>query len=152
MNRTYQITSVVFILFSAFVAIESLGLKFYTSLGPGPGFFPFWLAIIFGGLSAIMLYQSIAKDMGPIPEGFFATKAGYLRIGGILVALIASVFLLDPLGFRLSMLVFLFGLMYVLGRPSLLATVPIAIVGSFGTYYVFVELLDVPLPIGMFGI
>lgn len=151
MSRAYQVTGVVFLAFSAFIAWEALKLNYYTSLGPGPGFFPFWLATIFGLLSAIMLFQAIRNDLGPLPEGFFATRAGYLRIGGILVVLVLGVILMERLGFRLTMLGFLMSLMYVLGRPNPLVSVPVALLGSFGTYYIFVELLDVPLPIGGFG-
>lgn len=152
MNRPYQIASVIFLVFSAFIAWQALELRYYTSLGPGPGFFPFWLAAFFGLLSAIMLFQSFTKDMGPKPDDFFATRAGYLRIAGILFALVLTVLLFEPLGFRLTMLAFLMGLMYVLGRPNPLVSIPVALAGSFGGYWVFVELLDVPLPVGNFGI
>ncbi len=152
MKRPYQVTGIVFILFSAFIARESLDLKFYTSLGPGPGFFPFWLSVFLGALAAIMLYQATFKPQEPMPSDFFANAKGYLRAGAILLALVASVLLMEPLGFRPMMLAFYLFLLFALGRQNILVTIAVALAGSWGVYQVFVELLKVPLPIGIFGI
>jgi hypothetical protein len=39
----------------------------------------------------------------------------------------------------------------VLGRWRWLETPVLAVLGSFATYYVFVEWLKLPLPVGIFG-
>ena len=152
MKRPYQITGIVFILFSAFIARESLDLKFYTSLGPGPGFFPFWLSIFLGLLAANMLYQATFKPQEPMPPDFFANTKGYLKIAAILFAMIASVVFMDVIGFRLTMLAFYLFLLFALGRQNVFVTIAVALAGSWGVYQVFVEYLKVPLPVGMFGI
>jgi len=153
MNRPYQITGAIFLLFSAFIAWEAWNnLLFYTPIGPGAGFFPFWLAVVLGILSLVMIYNATFKREEPMPSDFLPTHAGYLRIGAILMVLVLTILLIVPLGFRLTTLAFLIALMYTLGRPTPLATVPIAIAGSWGTYWVFVELLRIPLPVGNFGI
>jgi len=152
MKRPYQVTAVVFMLFAAFMARESLELKFYTSLGPGPGFFPFWLSLIFGALSATMFYHATWGKSDPMPADFFPQKIGYIRMGAIVLALIGVILLLNHLGFRITMLAFYLFLLFALGRVNLIATVAVALAGSFGVYHVFVEWLKVPLPVGMFGI
>ena len=58
MKRAHQVTAVVCLVFAAFVMRRSLGMRLHTPLGPGPGFFPFWLAVIFGGLAMVMLAQA----------------------------------------------------------------------------------------------
>jgi len=151
MKRPYQITAVVFILFSAFVARESLELKFYTALGPGPGFFPFWLSVFLGLLALNMLYQATFKPQDPMPADFFADAKGYMKIGAILLALVATVLFMDLLGFRLTMLLFYLFLLFALGRQNVLVTLAVALGGSWGVYHVFVEYLKVPLPVGIFG-
>lgn len=152
MKRPYQITAIVFILFSAFIARESLELKFYTSLGPGPGFFPFWLSVFLGLLAANMLYQASFKPQDPMPDDFFASAKGYIRAGAILLSLVVTVLFMDELGFRPMMLIFYLFLLFALGRQNPLVTAAVALAGSWGVYFVFVELLKVPLPVGMFGI
>jgi putative tricarboxylic transport membrane protein len=152
MKRPYQITAVLCILFAAFVLRQSLALRLYTSMGPGPGFFPFWLAILFAGLALIMLGQAIFARSDPRPADFFATRTGYLRIAAIVGSLAGTVLLLDPLGFRLTTLAFYLVLLNVLSRQSWLVTLVIAVAGSFGVYYVFAEVLRIPLPVGLLGV
>ncbi len=151
MRRTYQVTSLFFIVVAAYLGWQSLRLKFYTSLGPGPGFFPFWLSVILGALSAIMLAQTILVESAPLPEDFLPSRTGWLRLAAITLALAASVVLMEPLGFRLTMLGFLLFLLVALGRQSLAITVPVALVGSLGVYHVFSAWLRIPLPVGALG-
>lgn len=151
MKRPYQITGVVLVLFAVFVARESMELPFYTENGPGAFFFPLLVSILIGFLGAFIFLQATFGVSEPMPADFFATRAGYLRVGAIVLALAAIVVLLEPLGFRLTMLAFLALLLLTLGRQNPFITAVIALLGSFGTYYVFVEWLRTPLPIGMFG-
>lgn len=151
MNRAYQITGVVFLLLAGFVARESLELKFYTNNGPGPGFFPFFLSMALGLLAVLMILKATFRESEPMPEGFFASRAGYLRVGAIVVALAITTALLDIVGFPLTMLVTILFLLFALGRPSLIATLLVSAAGSFGCFYLFDRLLKVPLPTGFFG-
>lgn len=151
MKRPYQITSVLFILLSLFIIREAVELKYYTSLGPGPGFFPMWLAGIFGTLSAFMFYHATWGKSDPMSADFFAKKSGYLRNAAILLALLFMIFTLEVIGFRLSMLAFLGFLLFALGRANIIATILVALAGSWGVFHVFVEWLKVPLPTGIFG-
>lgn len=151
MKRPYQIVGAVLFLFSVLIVRESLELRFYTALGPGPGFFPFWLSVLLGGLAALMAYHATFRQAEPMPADFFATKVGYARIGAILVAMIGIIVLMQAAGFRLAMLLFYVSLLFALGRQSLLVTVVVALAGSFGVYHLFVQWLQVPLPTGIFG-
>ncbi len=152
MNRPYQIASIVIILFSAYWGRESLNLQYMTPLGPGPGFFPLWLSVMTVALAAVMFYQATFKRSGPMPDDFFASKMGYLRIAGMILAILACVLFMEVIGFRLMMLVFYIFLLSILGRQKPLMTLIVALAGSWGVYHVFVELLKVPLPIGIFDI
>ena len=151
MNRAYQIAGALFLLLAAFVARESLALKFYTSNGPGPGFFPFWLSVALGLLAVLMILQATFREPEPMPEGFFASRAGYLRAGAIVAALAATKALLEVAGFPLTMFVTIFFLLFALGRPSLITTLLVSAVGSFGCFYLFDRWLKVPLPTGFLG-
>ncbi len=152
MKIPYQVTGVVLIVFSAVMIRESQRLTYYTHLGPGPGFFPFWLSLTLGLLGAVILCQATYLDSDPLPEDFFPTRIGYVRISAIIVSLVGVVVLLQPLGFRLTTLAFLLFLLFALGRQNLAVTILVALAGSFGTYHLFVNLLSVPLPVGAFGL
>ncbi len=152
MKRPNQIAGAVLILVAAVVARESLSIEYLTEIGPGPGFFPLWLSVLLGLSGAAILVQATFKPMGPMPEDFVPSGIGFLRIGAIVLALAAVVVLMEPLGFRLTMLGFQFFLLLALGRQSLPVTVLVSLAGSFGVYEVFVNHLDLPLPVGEFGI
>ncbi len=151
MKRPYQVTGVVFLLLAAFIAWESLELKFYTYIGPGPGFFPFWLALLLGALAVLMILQATFRRPDPMPADFFASRAGYLRVGAIVLALTATTVLMNVLGFSLTMLGIILLLLFALGRPNLIVTLLVSVAGSFGCFYLFTQLLRVPLPTGFFG-
>ncbi len=151
MKRPYQITSVVLMLVAVFLARESLRLRYYTPLGPGPGFFPLWLSILLAALGAAMFWRATFGRPETMPADFYADRSGYLRIGALVAALVGVIVLMEPLGFRLVMLGFYLFLLTVLGRQHPLLTGIIALAGSFGVYLVFVKWLATPLPIGLFG-
>lgn len=152
MKRPYQITGLVLLLVAAFLVRESLSLRYYTPLGPGPGFFPLWLSILLAILAVAMLWRATFGKSEAMPADFYPDRKGYLRIGAVLGALIGVILLIKPLGFRLVMVGFYLFLLIALGRQHILITVIIALAGSFGVYYVFVHWLATPLPIGLLGI
>lgn len=134
--------------------VTSLGYSLTDALGPGPGFFPFWLSLIGAILSAAILLQvTLAKaaDEGAaisvVPERWMPLQAI-----GVLVALTAAGALFEPLGYRLTMLPFIAGVLLILGARSAIAITLTALAGSFGVFHVFYHWLKVPLPIGAFGV
>ena len=141
--------------------VTSLGYSLTDALGPGPGFFPFWLSLVGAVLSAVMLAQvTVAKaeeaaaaeaDEG-IDIGLAPDRQVMLQAIGVLIALTAAAALFEPLGYRLTMLAFLVGLLLILGARSPIAIALTALAGSFGVFHVFYHWLKVPLPIGEFGL
>jgi len=151
-KRTYQVAAIVFLLIAAFLLRESLALRYLTRVGPGPGFFAVWNSIFMGLLAATMLYHATFRQSPPMLEGFLPARAGVLRIAAIVAALLAATVLLPPLGFRLTMLGFVVIVLLAMGKRNPLVTAAVAVACSFGTYQLFVEWLDVMLPVGMLGI
>ena len=152
MKQPYRVMAVSCLLIAAFVASESLALRFYTPLGPGPGFFPFWLAVLLGILATTMLVQTARQGDDAVPDGFFPKRDGCIRIAAVLVSLFGTAAMLNTVGFRIAMFVFYEFLLLALGRKNILVNTLIAFSGSFGVYHIFVDLLTVPLPIGGLGI
>lgn len=141
----------IFLLFGGFVIYESLRLSYYgIDFGPGPGFFSFWLGILVIGLSVIEIGQTF-RASAPLPEDFIPTWDGVKRIFCLLVALVATVFLMNPLGYNLTTLAFCVFLLRALAGLSWWLTLLISFASSFGLFYVF-RTLQVLLPTGWFGI
>lgn len=57
MTRSRQVAAGVFALLGVFAIVESRQLPYYTSNGPGPGFFPLWIGIALAVVSTIHLVQ-----------------------------------------------------------------------------------------------
>lgn len=151
MKRYYQITGIVLLLVALFVAFESLQLKYYSSLGPGPGFFPLWLSIFLGVLAVMMLLKATLGKSDPMPEDFIPSRTGVIRMGVVALSLIGTTLFIEPIGFSLAMLPMYLVLLYTFGQRSLLTISLVALAGSFGVDYIFVNLLRVPLPKGILG-
>jgi putative tricarboxylic transport membrane protein len=151
MKRTYCIAGSIFLLVAILIAYESLQLRYYSPLGPGPGFFSFWLALLFGGLAVIMIVQAVVGPPEPMPADFFAPRTGYLRIGAVVLALVFTIYAFEPLGFSLTMFGVCVFLLYALGRQNHFVALLVSIACSFGAYHVFDHWLKVPLPQGILG-
>ena len=152
MRRPYLITGTVLLLLAVFIAVESLKLRYYTALGPGPGFFPFWLSLVLAGLAIGMLLQAGVGKPEPRPDDFYAKGTGYLKAGAVVLGLVVTALLLERVGFCLTMLAVYLFLLYSLGRQNWIVTAVVSLAGSVGVYYAFVHWLQVPLPAGLFGL
>ncbi len=146
MQRIHQATALCFLAFSGLVMWASWGLDYYTKLGPGSGFFPFWLGVATGGLSFVWLIQVSLRSGRPDDVPFLPERAGIGRILAILAAMGMMAGFMDLLGFQLMMFAFIFFLLMVLGQQRLWLTLVIALVGSVGVYHLFSRYLDVQLP------
>jgi putative tricarboxylic transport membrane protein len=135
-----------FLALSAFYLWESWKMEYYTPLGPGTGFFPFWLGLVLGGLGIVWLVQ-VSRRAGKKEENVsLPDRGGIARILSIIVSLAAVSALLDPLGFQLTMFLFMVFMLMILGRQTIWLTLIIALVCSVGVYHVFGRYLDVQLP------
>lgn len=143
--------------FCLFALWQSLLLSLTDRLGPGPGFFPFWLALI-GIVLSLALLVSIWREPRPSPdastEEFRVLPHGWgARRCFAIVGLLAAVTIaMEFVGFRLAMLAFNAALVIALGERRWWLIAVFAVLGSFGVYYLFTTWLDVLLPTGRFGI
>jgi len=151
MRALNRIVWSIFLLFGGFVIYESLQLSYYgIEFGPGPGFFSFWLGILVIGLSVIEIGRTL-RASDPLPEDFVPNWEGLNRILCLLGALVATVFLMDPLGYKLTTLAFCVFLLRALAGLSWWLTLLISLASSFGLFYIF-RTLQVLLPTGWLGL
>ena len=152
MRRGWQVACVCLLGVFIPALITSLGYSLTDALGPGPGFFPFWLSLIGIVLTGAILVQLARGTLfADAAEGILPDREAALQAAAVLVALALAAALLEPLGFRLTMLPFIAGLLLALGARSPVAVGLTAIAGSFGVFHVFYYWLKVPLPIGALG-
>jgi putative tricarboxylic transport membrane protein len=130
---------------------QSSLLALSDKLGPGPGFFPFWLSLI-GATFCVVLLAGIWRTPDEPGEPILPDAYGARRIGAIIVILVVTTLLMELLGFQLAMLGFNVALLVALGERRWITIAIFAVAGSFGVYQLFTRWLDVLLPAGQLGI
>lgn len=147
MRKSSVAAGAMMALFSAAVLIASLSMEYYSSIGPGPGFFSFWLSLILGLLSLIWIFQELrkARDDGQKTR-IFPRGKDLVRELSVLASLIVMTVLMEILGFQIAMFAFLMYLLLGIGKAGKVTSLIIALVGSVGFFYVFTGWLDVQLP------
>ncbi|MDR6506717.1 tripartite tricarboxylate transporter TctB family protein [Arthrobacter oryzae] len=124
-----------------YVLVSSIHLGLWTSLGPGPGLFPFAMGAVLAAMAIIWLIQELRRPS--------ETAEGVDR--GLVIAVVLSLAILaavmDLLGFQLSMFLFLMYHLKLRGRRTWVSSLIIAVAGSFGAFYAFNYGLNVSLPV-----
>ena len=151
-RRAYQLSGLVGLLVAAVLGYKAAALPYYTRIGPGPGFFPRWLCGILALLSLGVIARATFGRDDAAARIALPDRQAALQIVGVVVALFAVAAATTTLGFRLTMLAFYLVVLGMLGRWRWIETPVLAVLGSFAIYYLFVEWLRLPLPVGIFGL
>ncbi|MGP0222379.1 MULTISPECIES: tripartite tricarboxylate transporter TctB family protein [unclassified Paenarthrobacter] len=129
-----------FVAAGVYVLVSSLELGLWTSLGPGPGLFPFAMGALMAAMSLIWLVQELRRP-SETPKG-----ADRGTVIAVVVSLAVLAAVLDLIGFQLGMFLFLLYHLKVRGRRGWASTLIIALAGSVGAFYAFNYGLNVALP------
>jgi putative tricarboxylic transport membrane protein len=130
-------------------AIEARRLTIGDPGHPGPGFFPFWLALALC-LAALAL---LLKPSPAAPRPVNA-PAERLKHGRVVLALVASVAYtvgLEPLGFLLTTFLFLLFLLGAIESRRSVPSIAISAATAVASHLVFKVWLGVQLPAGPWG-
>lgn len=152
MKRGWIVASIAFLALFCMTIWQSVALPLLDELGPGPGFFPLWLAGIGAALSALLIAETAWAPAESPEETLVPDRAATFRVLSVVVMLGVGALLLDWLGWRLTALIVTGTLLPALGARSPIAVALFVLAASFGVFHVFYYWLKVPLPIGTFGI
>jgi putative tricarboxylic transport membrane protein len=143
---------IVAISFLACIGAGKLGIGKVGS--PGPGFFPFVLGSVTGGLSLAVIVRGLWKRRrGKTTEAPPRAEAGGLiKIACILAALVGYGLLLEKIGYVFTTFIVFGFLLRVVDTQKWRFVVGGAIVVAVVSYILFDWLLGVPLPKGALGI
>jgi putative tricarboxylic transport membrane protein len=148
-KRTYVIVNIFWLVLSTAVCVESWSLKVGGLHNPGPGFLPFYTAILLGLMALISLLQTLKESEGSASEIWGGIQFGKLAI--LLGTLFLYVFLLDRLGFLLGTFLLLLVLFRIVEPYSWKIVLFSSLLTTAATYFFFVILLESRLPRGLWG-
>ncbi len=130
---------------SAVAVSAAWPLEFWSDFGPGPSFLPVSLGF---GLVVLGIAVAVAGFLGhkdaPISYGNLRKP---MQVTGVMLVYLA---LMEILGFTLATTLFFFVLIYWVESRSIWQALVLAVFATVGVHFVFVTLLKIPLPLGMF--
>lgn len=153
------ITSVFFLIFGVWLIITAKMLPESAIVSIGPDFMPMVIGVIMVILAAILLVQSIMgikKNTAEIKPD--EDKPEYKRVIESLVLSLAYVLLLQPVGFIVSTLVYLFAQIFVLApdvnrtKKDIIIFLIVDVVFTFIVFFLFRYGFKIVLPAGIFTI
>ena len=143
---TDRISGSVLVVFALLVIWESRHLPLGTFRQPGPAFVPILLAVllvVFGVFVVLTGGRSLLLSS--------ITWTEWRHALAILGASLFSVFAIERLGYRLTVLLVLSFLVKVVEKRGWVLSLAFAFTLSFGSFFLFYTLLRVPLPEGPLG-
>jgi putative tricarboxylic transport membrane protein len=151
--KTDQFNGVLFLLISVLICMGSLRLPYGNVHNPGPGFLPFWLGVILGLLSIILLITTMLRRKEAMLFRQVLTEK--IRWGKVLIALVTLILygvLLEYVGFLLLTFFFLGCLIRFVDPQPWKKVIGWALVGSVGAYLIFEVWMKLRLPGGFLGV
>ncbi len=142
----YRLVCLGFLIVGVLVCRTAISLTYYTQLGPGPGFFPFWTGALITVFSAILLVQTFAGRLSTIEIGGLPERARGLQVIATVAAIAGFALFVERLGFVLTMFGVLLFLLTIYGCRLMPTGLLVALAGSLGIGFAFTNWLGVYLP------
>ena len=149
MGRADRISGIFWLCFAVLAVILSYHLGLGTLHKPGPGFLFFWVNIVLGILSLIVLIRAWAgkKEEGPQPAIFGGQNVS--KIVFVLISLFLYAILMELVGFILVTLLFFLFILKIIEKKGWFYTVFVGVVVTVISYLIFETWLQSQLPKGL---
>ncbi len=157
-NRTMEIIVALLLMGGSAIVISDsvrLGFGWQEGVGPAPGYFPFWVAVILGISSLVNL------DTAVLGHGAGETCVSLRPFGRVLAVLIPSFvyvaliggFPIGPvdvpgLGMYVASAIFIFAFMIAVGRENIFKSLAVSVLVPLMLFFMFERWFLVPLPKG----
>ena len=144
MDKTFdRYTGILFLAIAAFfiVGSENISTSAYGST-VGPNIFPLGIGILLGLMSIRLIYETFRYQKEEKKE----EKLEYKRFAVLLAASVLYCLLLEDVGYAVTTFLFLLIGFQTMKKGKIIASLLISASFSFGVFYIFNNLLNVPLP------
>ena len=145
-------SSILWLLFSVIVCIESYKLNIGTLHNPGPGFYPFSIGLTLILFSLIVLLSSIFLQKEEASQEKTGEKSNIKDILLVVISLFLYAIVYEHLGFVLSTFLFIIFILKIIERKKWPVAISFAFFTAAISYVVFNLWLNANLPKGILGI
>jgi putative tricarboxylic transport membrane protein len=152
MKRRDLLAGLFWLGISVFVIIESVRSDIGSLHSPGPGFLPFWSAVILGVLSIVLLATTSLKKKWEGKLTDLWRGLDWNRVIWVAFSLFLYPILLPFGGYLVTTFALITFLLCIGERSKLWIDVASALAIALVSYVIFYTLLDVKLPKGIFGL
>ena len=151
MGRADRISGIFWLCFAVLVIIQSYHLGLGTLHKPGPGFLFFWVNIILGIMSLIVLIRTWVGKKEEGPQLAFFGGQNISKIVFVMISLFLYALLMETVGFiPVTLLLFIF-LLGIIEKKKWYYTLFVSIVVTVISYLIFEIWLQSQLPKGLLG-
>ena len=142
---------ILLLLFAAFVTARAREMPYWMTNAPGPGFLPFWLGVMLGGASLLMIGATLFRRTGPLPSTAEQPAAEVTRVAVVVGLTAGAAALALAVGLVLASGVFMIATLAYLRPGRMTANLAAGLITPLVVWLLFVRWLAVPLPAGPFG-
>ncbi len=121
----------------------------WTSIGPGAGFFPFWLSVGVLLAAAILVVQSLHPQLADRGSASFIPAHAWRPLVVVLAPMVAVIAFMDLLGIYIGGAIYLAGYMWLVGRHRLVSIVLVSVLVPLVLFFIFERWFLLPLPKGV---
>jgi putative tricarboxylic transport membrane protein len=151
--KTDQFNGILFLIVAILICLGSIRFSYGNVHNPGPGFLPFWLGIVLGLLSILLLIKTtLQRKDAMLFRQVFTEKIRWGKVLITLVALILYGIIMESAGFLLLTFLFLAFLIRFVDPQPWKRVIGWAMVGSAGSYLIFEVWMKLRLPKGFLGV
>jgi putative tricarboxylic transport membrane protein len=149
--RALPITVLCFLILGIVYLIGSLNLGIGSAISPGAGLYPFFIGITLISLALPLFLLSIKqKEPQQSQEEGFPKGKDLKRVVALALTFVFFAIFLKPLGYWVCGTALMGASLKLLGMQSWGKIVSISVLTTAISYFLFVSLLQVPIPLGIF--
>ena len=152
MKRIDRIGGIFFILLAGLVIWQSVSIPMGRLNQPGPGFLPFWVAVVLALLSVFLWLEAGLRKISSAKVPSSSGERRWINLLWTAASLLAYGFLLEIAGFIVCTLFLLFFLLRFIGQQKWWVAFTGSILTTLISHAVFRLALKVQLPAGLFKI
>jgi putative tricarboxylic transport membrane protein len=149
MGRADRISGIFWLCFAVSMIIQSYYLGLGTLHKPGPGFLFFWVNIVLGIMSLVVLIRAWVGKKGEGPQAAIFGRQNVSKIIFVLISLFLYTLLMETVGFvPVTLLLFIF-LLGIIEKKKWYYTLFVSIVVTVISFLIFETWLQSQLPKGL---